>query len=390
MSFDFEGLGPLFADTFNEALSFGSEYTGTYNGGSGFGPPVTAPTQEEQVQQLLTKAGVTSVDPNTPMTADQILSLYKRSGIDIQDGRAQSSAQALATAPDAQTQQATLQAAVPQLQEQIPADRGAYQQALQQYGLQNVQFPAPATVDTSDRVGTGGDYRTGRGPTPRQVREQNRNNNYITKSGVFYFRNGVIADPNTGNVYYPSKDSIAGSPIWMVDAQKNWSLDKVNQWRSQLREVGYDVAKSGAWDSTLNAATQDYYKNKYLNGGNVLPLAPGAPGAKPERPPAFDLHQMNATIQNQVVQQFQSVYGQDPTDEELKSWTNRIIQIGMSLQRGGDATRMTPDAALSEAEARAARSIVHSPEGEAAIAHADENTTLHDALTTAIAATRGL
>jgi hypothetical protein len=164
----------------------------------------------------------------------------------------------------------------------------------------------------------------------------------------------------------------------------------VNQWRSQLREVGYDIQKSGPWDSTLNAATQDYYKNKYLNGGNVLPLAPGAPGAKPERPPAFDLHQMTASIQNQVQQQFQSIYGQDPTDEELKSWTNRIIQIGMGLQHGGDATRMSPDAALSEAEARAARSIVNSPTGAAAIQHAQENTTLHDALTTAIAATRGL
>lgn len=349
--------------------------------------------QTDQVQQqafgILNDAGIAT--GTTPYTVDQLLQQFAAAGADINNGDVQTVAAGLATLPQDQQNQYIVPSANA-MASAHPAPTSSYEQTKQALGLDAYQFPETVTPSES-QVEAG--LKAGR-TTGQPVPAAQKSRQYAMVNGVFYWKNGVIASPGGGGsspsiMYDPNRGNVPGSPGWMIHIQKTWTTEQAQNWRTQLNKLGYGLAKKGGMDQNLLAATQAYYQSKYLNGGNITPVdSKGAGTGGPTRTPPLDLHQLQASIQNQVQQQYQSIFGQDPKPAELQSWTQFIINTGMQLQQGGPRQSLSPDAALSEAEARAARQITTSPAGSTWIQNQQENTSLHDALTSAIAATRGL
>jgi hypothetical protein len=350
-------------------------------------------TQEQQASSILSTAGIPSGD--SLMNQDQILTLFHARGVDISNPQVQQAAQTFASLyTDPHQQAQTLDSLAASYAAQFPKPLSGYQQLVQKYNLQDVKF-GPTVTPPADYTNTGFSLDHGFAPeAPSTDTKVPHGKDVVFHNGVWYYRNGVIADPSQGGVAYPSKgaENIPGSPVWMANAAKSWDSQKTEAWRQELRRLGYpSIAKNGGWDYALQQATQKFYSQKYLNGGQVVPYnVKGAAGSGTGGSPPLDLHQLVGTIQADVQRQYQSVFGQDPTPDEMKSWTQFVINTGMKLQQGGQRDQLSPDAALNEAEARAARQITTSPEGSTYIQNAQENTTLHNGLVSAISAVRGL
>lgn len=343
--------------------------------GSAEAADAAAQGAKDQAHDVLVRAG--AITPSSGYTSGQVLKIFRDAGVDTSDPNVQTYANNISmVAVEQQAQQVRDMTSMYQQTSPLP---GSYQTALTSYGLRDTVVPK-----LQGQFGPEGGAKVG----PRYPGVTGKAN-YVEKNGVFFYRNGVIADPNTGDVFMPPDAGFAGSPSWLVKAQ-NWDQDKVENWRAQLYDQGYAVGKKGAWDQSLTVATRSYYESKYLNGGNIVPYSstPGGTGATGS--PPVDLSVLSATIQNQVQAQYQSVFGQDPTPAELKSWTSFVVNTGMQLQKGGPRKALDPSMALGEAEARAAKRIVNDPTAQASISHAQENTRLHDALSSAISATNGL
>lgn len=102
---------------------------------------------------------------------------------------------------------------------------------------------------------------------------------------IKYTDSGVIADPANKAVFFPTHrpdvDDIEGSEEWLRKIQKNWTEDKFNKWRKQLIKLGYDtkvdggIAEKGGLAQDVIDGLRVYHWNRYLNGGEALPLTPG-------------------------------------------------------------------------------------------------------------------
>lgn len=341
-----------------------------------------------QVSALYEQIGASHVvgGSSSTLNADAILQGWDSQGIDSGNKAVISAAEIAAQLPtDQQAQFLTEVGATFATDSKFQKPTGTYYQALDNYGLGDESFQQQQTQGADSTSGATKEDVLGHGPKPHFTREQTMK--YV--NGVFYYANGVIADPSNGAVFYDPKNKAPGSPVWITNAQK-WSEQKTANWRAELFQMGYVDTKKGGWDQPLIDATRTYYNAKYLNGNRAVAAGQPGGGSAATSTPPFDLHQLHASIQSQVQQQYQSVFGEDPSADELRSWTRFIINTGMSLQKGGARTSLSPSAALSEAEARAARQVTNSPEGSAMLDHQRENTTLHDSLVSAIAATNGL
>jgi hypothetical protein len=352
-----------------------------------------------QVSALYDKIGALHLTGGTQaLTPGLVLQGWDAQGIDTSNPAVVTAAQLAAHLPEDQQGQFLAETGSAfATDSKYAKPTGNYYQALEQFGLTDVTFRPQSGAEENANTTSGGTKEDvlGNGPHPHFTPAET----VKFVNGVYYYADGVIADTAATGVrngvlydglYYSPDSKAPGSPVWLGNAQRSWSDDKIESWREELRRLGYNVTRKGGWDTPLLDATRVYYAVKYFNGGHAVPLGPAGGATGGDQTPALDLHQLHASIQSQVQQQYQSVFGEDPTADELRSWTRFVINTGMQLQKGGPRQSLTPSAALGEAEARAARQITTSPESQAAIEHNDENTSLHDALVSAIAATRGL
>jgi hypothetical protein len=338
-------------------------------------PPGAAPTTPtaDQAKAALASQGIRM--PDAVLDADQILQAWADAGIDTSDPQVQQNAEFVAAVyqqTGSEQGQMIYSATGQKMLQEHPAEISTYSQIVQKYNLEDVVFPQKYTIRAMGEV---------QAPTHA--------GQYVQKGDAVIFRNGAVAFPETGQVVYPLDGSVPGSRTWVSTAEKTWSEEQTLAWRQQLYQLGYSVTKKGGWDQPLIDATLEYYKQKYLNLGEVVPTGMGAGGASPTSQPV-NPHRFVGAVQGEIFNQFRSVYGQDPSPDELQSWTQFVMRMSKKLQRGPLAQRMSIGGAVSEAEARMGVKLYQSPEASFLRNRQEENTSLHDALTTAIQATRGL
>lgn len=223
----------------------------------------------------------------------------------------------------------------------------ALQQGLAQLGLNFEQLRTDAASDDSPYYtirktfglhGVTVPYRRGYGPVATGKE------GYITNDlGQILFGNGVVADPSTGDIFYPNPASgidpsdVPGSPEWLHKIQTSWSEAKANQWRKKLVSMGYDtavtggIAPSGGMAMDLIEGLRQYHATRYLNYGTVQKLTPK--GTKHESP-----HDVKKSLDfDSLVEETrgwgQVPFGEDLTDEEAKYFANRMVTVLSRLQR---------------------------------------------------------
>jgi hypothetical protein len=351
-----------------------------------------ADTVESRSRDILEKIGVKQ-GPQQAYSYDEILSAFHSAGIDISQAPVQVAAQGIAQlrslGAGAEEQAKMMDAAARSqggLLEKYPIEVSDYSTVVQKYGLQDILNDYPTK---KKRVP---------GPAGHILAEQGiempgKPKDYVVKGDAVVYNNGIVALPNANQVFFPISAKVEGSSLWLAKAQKTWSAEKVKNWRSDLYKQGYQVSKKGdGWDAQLISATQEYYRNKYLNYGKAVPTgnAPGGTGPGGAAPKPVDMHRYIGSIQADIIQQYRSVFNADPTPDELESWTNFVMKKGMELQRGPLSQRLTPSAALGEAQARAATRLYGTPQAKFLRESSEENTSLHQGLVNAIAASQGV
>lgn len=106
------------------------------------------------------------------------------------------------------------------------------------------------------------------------------------------------------------------------------------------------AAGSNAW---LTNAARAW--SRYVNMGT--PIYGPHVAAPEEAAPDFEFEKVKASIRQDVVAQFERVFGDRPSATELQHWTDFVIQAGAKLHRGDEG--LSPEAALREATGRLER-----------------------------------
>jgi len=83
------------------------------------------------------------------------------------------------------------------------------------------------------------------------------------------------------------------------------------------------------------------------------------PSPAETEPPFVDLRMMKATIRNDVRDMFAEILCEEPSNDDLESWTSYVIRIGNRLQ-----VKMPWQLALEEAEAKAFNELYETPYAE--------------------------
>lgn len=205
--------------------------------------------------------------------------------------------------------------------------------------------------------------------------------------GVMY-PNGVIFDPSSGQVFMPPSEAVPGSFPWLQRIQETWSDDRVAGERRRLFQLGYlskAQAKAKGFDQTLLEALRVFHENRYKNGGRAVPIDNSSQG--PRGTPIENLRQIRGQLQSEVREQFRRVFGDDPSEGEMKEWVDFIVRTGNKLQRGPG---MSGPQATVEGVERFVNRLETSPQGREIRESAEENTSLHDAMLQALGAIGGL
>jgi len=229
------------------------------------------------------------------------------------------------------------------------------------------------------------------GVTPSQV-AAGKGFSVQPDTGWIQYTNGVLVDPtvpigSAGGVYFEPSSDAAGSPAWLQKVQSSWSPEKVAEWRKRLYDHGYlsgEQRKVKGIDATLLTALQTYHVIRYQNFGKPIATdlsAVGGAGEDEFRLTAKDFQQQ---IQNDVREQYRRVFNDDPSDAELREWSEFVTHSAMKAQKRFERKGATPSSALSlaatEAEERLVAGFETSPQAEIlAEANSDENTRLRDA-----------
>ena len=284
------------------------------------------------------------------------------------------------------------------LQQAFPAqDLTSYQQAQAAYRVEDIQ----TAFDTPEGVsfGEAGPYSIfghefdvnlppatpGKG-TDYEVQQD---------TGAYVYRNGVIADPNTGELFYPAgTDSakVTGSAAWLLNAQTTWTPEQIKAQKSKLVQFGYlakGSLKGTGWTLLLESALKRFYDDRYLHGGipSVLDPELGGFGSGGTEGGTFvNLRQIHGAIQQDVRSQYLAMFGEEPTQPELSRWVEFVVRTGNKLQRLNSAA---PSAAGSEASARMGNAMQSTPAGQFA-QDQQENTELRDSFIAAAQAGRAI
>lgn len=213
---------------------------------------------------------------------------------------------------------------------------------------------------------------------------------YVTQeeSGWIQFKSGVLVNPADGSVIYKPGTNAPGSPTWMTNARETWSEERINEERAKLIKLGYldPAAKKGPWDTgpgSIEEALGMFHYQRYLHGGDVVPMA-GAEGSSLKSQMGLTARDFDAQIRNDVREQFTRVYGDEPSEEELRTWSDFITKTSLKLQRKYIRKDVSPGearaAAATEAEERFIEKIEQSPEAVYLRENYQENTRLRDSI----------
>jgi hypothetical protein len=230
----------------------------------------------------------------------------------------------------------------------------------------------PAGSSVSRPVVAPGDYETGQ------------------ESGAIRYANGVIADPETGEIAFPPNAAIPGSQQWFNETVMKWTPDQIKSWKEKLVNLGYlpkevlkgknvgviDQSFKGALVGDPGSTSPSYWRDYYLNYGQVVhqdSLSGGSGGQNT----ITNLQNIRGGIENDVTTFYRDLYGIDPSKAELDNWTAKVISIGNRLQRVKD---LDPGTAATEAKARVTGKILKTPEAEFFTENMEENTRLRDML----------
>lgn len=264
------------------------------------------------------------------------------------------------------------------------ASASAYQQALQAGGFEE-EFRQVHSTDE-------GEIRTGRGHYRPEIAEST-GPQLETSGDLMRFKNGVIVDQTTGQVLYEPGSTVPGSPGWRNHIAKTWGPEKAQEWRKRLYDLGYDVEKKGGMDVQLLSALGEYWNNRYVMGGEVVPVVAGGRASLEEKAKLVNVREeFGASIRNDLRETYRRIYGTDPTDGEIEALSSTVFDTAMKLQRQYRGKYGDPNtsAAIQEAGERTVERIEGSPQARLLNESEEENTRLRDSLETAIAATRGL
>lgn len=318
-----------------------------------------------------TSAAVTALQGGQKLTTSQVLTLLQQNGADVTNPKVQTAAAGLAlSTTDPNSLIISIQAVAGQYPVPVGIEVQGYHNATASYGsyAQVMQQTLP----------THGGILSVPHSLDSVVNPDN---------GAVLYKNGVIADPNTSQVLYKPGSSAAGSPGWLHHASTTWGGDRIKEWRSTLADMGYlskQQQGSGQWDVTFQNALGEYYNNKYLNQGTPLAKDTTANAA-----PITNLRTLHSEITSDVRAKYREVFGQDPSAQDLQSWTQFVIASGNKMQHQAAASPsgpVGPSAAVSEAEASAFNTFQSSPQGQYRYNSAQENTQLHDSILSAVGA----
>jgi hypothetical protein len=371
----------------------------------------TGTTQHSALQKALDDLGISESDVSLS-DEDQMMAELRAGGVDVDDPAVQS---ALTNNPEIVASWKAGGEDYTQfflaLQQEYPIqDLTTYQQAQQQYRVQDIQEGYNTDFDTTD-VSRG---MRGQGPpilpgadtshfldeavmaiSEDGTIEPRKGTDFEVQpdTGAYVYRNGVIADP-AGGVFYPvgpGSEDVQGSTAWLANARENWSEAQIKAMKERLIEYGYlpkGSAKETGWGLTLENALKGFYDQKYLHGNTpVVNDGPDGYGAGGTAGSDFvNLHELRGSIQQDVTAQYQTMFGQMPTPEETDRWIQFTVRVGNKLQRMKD---FTPAGAASEAEARLGVRMQESPMGQFEQAQG-ENTELRDGMVAAAAAARAV
>ena len=211
----------------------------------------------------------------------------------------------------------------------------------------------------------------------------------------------VLVDPNVplgapGAVVYGPTSTAPGSALWQQQVQTTWSDEKVAEWRKRLYEFGYltkDQSKiKGAPDLVMMSALTQYHEIRYQNGGKPLKADMAGVAGQPEY--NLTAKDFQVVIRNDVREQFRNTFGNDPSDAELESWTRFVTQTSLRAQRNLTKKGASPSSAASAAANIASETLVErigeTPQAQVMQDSLEENTSLRDALQSAVVATRSL
>jgi hypothetical protein len=146
-------------------------------------------------------------------------------------------------------------------------------------------------------------------------------------------------------------------------------------------------------DAAFLAALSTYHQYRYLNGGKPLVADAAAIGAAGgTRPPIVNFRETRAQFENDVREQYRRVFGADPSEGELTTWTDFVIRKGMELQRKFRAEGQGSPAGMgaTEAEERMISRLENSPQAEFLQESTEENTALRDSIQQAVIVTKSL
>jgi hypothetical protein len=345
------------------------------------GAPAQAKTQQEETQftSAAANAGLYVPSEETdPLTNFE--NMLKAAGVDMDAPEVQVLLQNMS--PTALQNESLLQAFAGQLAARYPdAPSTLYSQALEASGFGGAYVP---TLNPQAQPGS---------PAPLsqpKLRTQ-------PETGWIQYANGVLVDPSQGAVIFDPSSSAPGSPKWQREVVSSWSGSKILEWRDRLHEYGYlakEQTKSDSVDTTFLAALQAYHQARYLNGGkaiasDVAGLIDGTGGTKP---PLVNFRETRAQFENDVREQYQRIFGQEPSDGELQTWTDFVIRKGMELQKKFRNQGQGSPAGMgaTEAEERMIQALETSPQAQFLQDSEEENTALRDSLSRAISVTQSL
>lgn len=188
----------------------------------------------------------------------------------------------------------------------------------------------------------------------------------VSPTGKILYKNGVIADPVSGQVQYPANTAIAknirGSEPWLHAIQKDWSEKKANEWRKKLIAWGYEpeggLAPNGGVALDLISALRLYHGQVYINYGDPIKARPGGVNAKRQVKQSVDM----AGLRMNAKRLYQTLDLGDPSDAEAEQIADFVVDQAIEMVRSGIPVAQ----AVRRASSEQTESIMESPVGEEA------------------------
>lgn len=193
-------------------------------------------------------------------------------------------------------------------------------------------------------------------------------------TGKLLYSNGVIADPETGEVLFKPGSVAPGSEAWLLKIQEEWTDKEANAWRKRLNKLGFvptgGLAEEGGIAHDLLSALRLFHETRYANFGKVIPAAPRGEQTKQLAREAYDPLEVKTDARALLTE----VFGDDPSDEEVKRATPHVMRaVRRALSSGA-----TLEKARLRGEETLIEEIAHDPAVRKWQELEETDTALHD------------